>query len=41
MDPPKSASSRQAQLEKLRRELLQRIVANEARRKANGTSSAK
>jgi hypothetical protein len=41
MEPPKSQPSKQLELEKLRRELLQRIVASEARRKADGTSSAK
>lgn len=41
MQSTKSSSSRQTELEKLRRELLRRIVANEARRRAKPASGAK
>jgi len=37
----KSQSFRQAELEKLRRRLLQKIVANEARRKATSKPAPK
>ena len=41
MQAPKSQSSRKAELQKLRRELLRRIVENEARRKGVSASGAK
>jgi len=41
MTPIKTTSSRAAELERLRRELLRRIVQNEIRRRAARTVAAK
>ncbi len=41
MQPSKASSSRAAELEKLRRELLKKIVENEAQRRAARANVAK